>query len=459
MLKHLSYLSLFISVLILGCTPKQEPITQIKVNLKNTGKEKMEVFNIAKGIYHELNGDMDSLQLDIKEGTLLSLAQGYTTNYVFIQPGEQLTLDTISTKPLVLGTGENASKENTYLNSFKDLLSEQSKAFSLRDIAVKEVDSFQIDIKAKYLPLANMVDEIGSDVDVAANFKEAMKMRLMATKGIDMVNYKSYYKYFNKKAPELPENFYAELETIDFKSPLLLSFNEGGSFGDSWNAKDLDYESFDNTEAYFEGVLKSAEEKFGNTLMGNLCFYNVLTNQINFGSGIDEAGPSIEKFKSKVTNKYFVQKLDQTIEPWLALKKGLDAPDFDAVNREGKPVKLSDLKGKKVYIDVWATWCGPCIKEIPSLKELEKELHEEPIEFVSVSVDDAKDKEKWLKFIEKEELKGVQLMADGAFQSDVATSYNIKGIPRFLLIDPEGKIVSANAPRPSDPKVKEALLN
>ena len=167
----------------------------------------------------------------------------------------------------------------------------------------------------------------------------------------------------------------------------------------------------------------------------------------------------IDDFKASVTNKYLLAKVDEYIAPWVNLKAGLVAPDFVAKKRDDEEVKLSSLKGKKVYIDVWATWCGPCIKEIPALKTLEKELQEEPIEFVSISIDQLKDKEKWLEFIEEKELSGLQLFADGDWTSDLTTAYNIKGIPRFLLIDEAGKIISANAPRPSAPNIREVLLN
>ena len=72
--------------------------------------------------------------------------------------------------------------------------------------------------------------------------------------------------------------------------------------------------------------------------------------------------------------------MNSAIESWLPLKQGNQAPDFKAFDRTGNLVNLSDLQGKKVYVDVWATWCGPCIREIPSLKELEHELGDD-IEF------------------------------------------------------------------------------
>jgi thiol-disulfide isomerase/thioredoxin len=116
---------------------------------------------------------------------------------------------------------------------------------------------------------------------------------------------------------------------------------------------------------------------------------------------------------------------------------------------------MNDLKGKVVLVDVWATWCGPCRAEIPHLKKLEEELKDKNIEFVSISVDEEKDRSKWKNMIEKEQLGGTQLFASG--WSEIAKYYNITGIPRFMVFDQQGKIVSVNSPRPSQPELKQLL--
>lgn len=129
---------------------------------------------------------------------------------------------------------------------------------------------------------------------------------------------------------------------------------------------------------------------------------------------------------------------------------GKASPEFTYESIDGKNVSLKDLRGKYVYIDIWATWCGPCIREIPALKELEKKFHGKDLEFVSISIDKLTDKEKWQKFVEKEQLTGIQLFADNDWESDFVKAYEIQGIPRFILLDKEGNIINPDAPRPSD---------
>lgn len=130
---------------------------------------------------------------------------------------------------------------------------------------------------------------------------------------------------------------------------------------------------------------------------------------------------------------------------------------FDYENHKGGKTKLEDLRGKYVYIDVWATWCGPCRAEIPFLKKVEEKYHGKNIEFVSISVDDVKDHEKWVNFVNEKGLGGMQLFADKSWSSEFMTSYNINSIPRFILIDPKGIVVKSDADRPSSPALTAEL--
>ncbi|KAF2336242.1 TlpA family protein disulfide reductase [Flavobacterium daemonense] len=141
---------------------------------------------------------------------------------------------------------------------------------------------------------------------------------------------------------------------------------------------------------------------------------------------------------------------------------GKPSPEFDYENYNGGKTKLSDLKGKYVYIDLWATWCAPCRAEIPYLQEMEEKYHGKNIEFVSISIDKAKDNEKWKKFVTDKKLGGVQLFADKDRESEFVVNYGVTGIPRFIIVDPKGNIVKSDAPRPSDPELDKqlnALLN
>lgn len=136
---------------------------------------------------------------------------------------------------------------------------------------------------------------------------------------------------------------------------------------------------------------------------------------------------------------------------------GKASPSFKYDDINGKAKELKDFKGKYVYIDVWATWCGPCLKEIPNIKVIEERYKGKKIAFVSISVDEDKDNEKWMNMVKSKQMGGTQLMADKAWASDFIEAYGIHSIPRFILIDPKGNVVDADAKRPGDPELVKQL--
>jgi thiol-disulfide isomerase/thioredoxin len=165
-------------------------------------------------------------------------------------------------------------------------------------------------------------------------------------------------------------------------------------------------------------------------------------------------------------NNQLVTYFKNTYSKNKVMEKGILSPKFENyMDVKGGKKSLDSFKGKYVYIDVWATWCGPCIQQIPYLQTLEKEYHNKNIEFVSISTDESRRsggsweaaEKKWRGFIKKRNMTGVQLWSgqDYSFQQ----AYQINSIPRFILIDPEGKIVEANAARPSDPALKSLFTS
>ena len=186
-----------------------------------------------------------------------------------------------------------------------------------------------------------------------------------------------------------------------------------------------------------------------------------------------EAKTLLKKYKDEATNLdslinamdarndemffgYIESNYEKMHENAMRFAKGKVSPTFENYeNFKGGKTSLSDLKGKYVYIDVWATWCAPCKAEIPYLKALEKEYHGKNIEFVSISVDKSEEYETWKQMVTKEELGGIQLFADANFESKFIVEYGINAIPRFILLDPNGNIVDADTERPSSPKLKE----
>ena len=160
-------------------------------------------------------------------------------------------------------------------------------------------------------------------------------------------------------------------------------------------------------------------------------------------------------YDSHVHRTDYHQAVQKQYALWQKFQKGEKLASATATYRdkEGKSVSLDDLKGTYLYIDIWATWCGPCRAEIPHLKKLEEAFKGKNIRFVSISMDARRND--WLRMVEKEQLGGIQLL--GGPNAPIAKEYQITGIPRFLLLDREGKLIDGDMSRPSDPRTKQTL--
>jgi thiol-disulfide isomerase/thioredoxin len=164
-----------------------------------------------------------------------------------------------------------------------------------------------------------------------------------------------------------------------------------------------------------------------------------------------------QEFLSITNDPIVKQKLTANYNAINALQPGKPSPKFDYENQKGGKTSLENLKGKYIYIDLWATWCGPCVQEIPFLQKVEEQYKGKNIEFVSISIDAMKDQPKWSKFVTEKQLGGIQLLAENEWESKFMKDYAVQGVPTFILIDPNGNIINARAPKPSDPKLIELL--
>lgn len=153
--------------------------------------------------------------------------------------------------------------------------------------------------------------------------------------------------------------------------------------------------------------------------------------------------------------------LKSAYQKYAAVAVGEVPPSVELKDKDNKPVKLSDFKGKVVYLDFWASWCSPCRYQMkngaPGLHA--KFADNKDVVFLYVSLDT--DSAKWKGAIAEDKIEGLHLLAEGEYESKIAKVFNIHGIPRYVILDKEGRIFDNDAPRPSEAitetKIREAL--
>ncbi|PQJ72186.1 TlpA family protein disulfide reductase [Polaribacter butkevichii] len=287
---------------------------------------------------------------------------------------------------------------------------------------------------------------------ISANFKSAQQRDIEYNYLSALANYENYHRYYAKEP-----DFNVSKEFLDPLKNVNYNHEEDYSSFKAYKvlvakyyrekAKQLsDAENIPEDVARVQTYAAVASNTMKTDLLNSAIFGITITKDLNDYYNAFKTGATDQDQLKKVEDYYSKLKLIQVGEP---------SPKFEGYeNFAGGTTSLDDLKGKYIYIDVWATWCGPCLAQIPALKEMEKAYHGKNIQFLSISVDKPKDYEKWKLMIKDKELGGVQLLADINFDSEFIKDYVIKGIPKFILLDPEGKIVNTNAPRPSEEELK-----
>lgn len=412
------------------------------VNISGNGFEK-EIFVSEDGSFSDT--------LFVNKNDYYSLRIGRESSSVYLRKGGTLTLMIdIEQFDESLTYSGSIAPENNYLAA-KYLVSEQEMAFD--KVYVLSQEKFILVVNKIY---KNYIDLLNASQGISEEFKQKEYKEIEFAHINNIENYEQYYQYLTKDL-----DFKAE-ETLykDYKD---FNFNDTEAYETSNAYKRLletHYQRIAQNEANNnrKDLTLTYLETINNSFSDGSVKEQLMFNYLRYGMKANEALESVYKlYKSSSQNSDNLSKVTSSYKVLTKLTPGKASPKFIYENYIGGMTDLEDLAGKIVYIDVWATWCGPCLREIPALKSLENDYHNKNIAFVSLSIDEKKDYQKWRTMIADKELTGIQLMADNNWNSSFVTSYGIKGIPRFILIDTVGNIINSDAPRPSNPEIRKIL--
>lgn len=170
-------------------------------------------------------------------------------------------------------------------------------------------------------------------------------------------------------------------------------------------------------------------------------------------SNPDVFSKGVEKLNQMHPEGIYREQLQKMALAARRLSKGQPAPRFDLKDMKGNTVSLESLKGKVLYVDFWASWCLPCIRENKAVKELKPFFRNKNVVFVYITRDN--NKAAWKEAVARQGIEGLHLFGGG---TAVFEQYQVNGVPQYVLIDKDGNIVSADAPRPSDTKELQELI-
>lgn len=176
--------------------------------------------------------------------------------------------------------------------------------------------------------------------------------------------------------------------------------------------------------------------------------FSMLKNALSNTNEHTERAELVQNYAPEIKQKRMQSLLYSYYDRIEKMAKGQPAADFIAQDLNGKNIRLSDYKGKMVVVDIWATWCGPCLQESPYFEKYAIKYKNNPnIVFVALSID--KNKDSWYVKAKSKTESVVQLHLSKEEEPNFTKNYNMESIPRFMLIDKNGNFIDANMLRPS----------
>lgn len=476
MVKSLSlqFLCLSLIIMLLGCEKKAGKVRILvktgdlkgtKIGVITTDMINLKPFILAETKTDSAGNAILEFELDHPVFGSIEVADEWVSLYA--SPGDQMEINIGTGKtPKITYSGDGA-KANEYLVATNQVYTKYDAQNGKYSIQV-EPDEFLIRRDSLRKAYTGLQKRLSSETEIGKEAKEAISSKMGTCLAYFNQNYAQARYRGDITNPEMPESIkdaiaHIPYDSIAFKTNLfeygafLLNYLQRGIYRPLYQQyKEMNFDSLEK---------KMPEFADGKIMSGD--FHPKLKEflraaQVDFRVRMFGLSPEIEavreNLRKAIEEPAYMATVDKSFGKWYAIGPGKPAPDFTGVSADGKNVSLSDLKGKVVYVDVWATWCGPCRAEFPSSKKLVKHFEgNNKIAFLYVSID--RDKDAWKKLLPDESIpKGIHInQVQDQQPGNIWDSYLIWGIPRYLLVNADGTMLNSQAPRPSSDNMISTL--
>lgn len=440
-----SYILLLVLLILFFNSCSNDKVSTIEITFQPPTKGT--IFISGDGPLYERKVDEDTKQikdtLKLRHEGYYRLSYGQNSIPVYLETGDDLKIklnaQSFPESTTFLG---NNMEINSYL--LEKQISENNNIFKLEEQGFLE----EINVRKELL--------ISKIENLPTTFRKTEHKEIVYEYYSDLIRYPRIHKnILNKQNFKVSDNYFNKIKNLTFNDTSAYQSSQTDSYPIltltfyEWLAqKKLAQYNNSHTLAFLSEVNKD----FPNGKAKDALFKSGLRLGLSLDDPIDEINDLVSQ---AVQDESFKKDINTNYTSLSKLSKGNPAPYFKFDNYNGDQVSLDEFKGKITYVDIWATWCNPCIAEIPALKELQKKFPN--VNFVSISIDRKSNIGKWKKMIINKKLEdSYQLIAfqDEKFRND----YGIYGIPRFILIDEMGNLIDADAKRPSDSRLENQLL-
>ena len=410
-----------------------------------------------------------AVELPFTEAQMVSVDLGDEVK-LFLEPGDQLHLDAdLLDLPQSLRFSGQGAANNQFLAALRSRFPDYLR-IDYKDL---EVDAFREMIDQRRVEMTRFLDEGCSQYQLTPAFVDYYRAEITYEWANFIVSYPTDYMFANGSRNEnLPADYHDALNQVDLVDEAAIGTTDYRTFLERnfWRIEEeastrafREQLSEEQRRAFIQPhtitylpdfIVRLDEEQrrgdliqphnigyhLAKRLLHGKALYFFLAGEIidDFQDGrFDQGEQRLAEFLRDNPYPEYTEAVEEVVREASKLKPGQPAPDFTLDDLQGQSVSLSDFKGQAVFLDFWASWCGPCIGAVPHLEELKQRARDQKVVFLNISLDSA---DEWHQAVNEHSLTGVHVHSPGGWQSAVAQLYQIRSIPSYFLVGPDGRM-------------------
>ena len=389
---------------------------------------------------------------------------------IFLEPGDQLHIDA---DLLDLPHSLRFSGQGTANNQFLAALRSRFPDYLHIDYKDLAVDAFRKIVDQRRLEMTRFLDEGCSQYQLTPAFVDYYRAEIAYEWANFIVSYPTDYMFANGSSNEnLPADYHDALNQVDLVDEAAIGTTDYRTFLERnfWRIeKEASERAFreqlseeqrrafiqPHTIEYLPDFIVRLDEEqrrgdliqphnisyhLAKRLLHGKVLYFFLAGEIidDFQQGrFDQGEQRLAEFLRDNPYPAYTETVEEVVRETAQLKPGQPAPDFTLDDLQGRSVSLSYFRGQAVFLDFWASWCGPCIGAAPHLEELKQRARDHKVVFLNISLDSA---DEWHQAVNEHGLTGVHVHAPGGWRAAVAQLYQVRSIPSYFLVGPDGRM-------------------